>query len=521
MFNRKFFKIIVGMTLVAIMMSGCGSSQGNVSTNDTQIIENTESDIIADLPDNDLNNVVDSDDVDDKSIEDDNDGLAKEVEEDVEEVSLQEIPDENENSGNTISDEIRLKYEAFLKGEEKADFYGEMEYIPSEEWFLYGNSEYTFLDLNNDGVEELLINCWGGWLNTITYKYGNLHYVDSPFYSGASGETILDNNMIIMEDCSHAGRNYYEVYELNKDSEYAFVESFAYWYSDENTGITEDEYLYYNIVMDDSISISREEYLNKLCSYYEKTADISWENELIEGENFIKNTITPINTRKMTFTEKVYKSFNGEYVGNLGDKFVEYKDFTLSQELTNCNIYEKEMENETREYVVTSNGEEIFTVSNLEIPTNGTAMFYMHDINGDGIDEVLVVTYIDSTGGLVVNQATDYMMDENGDWKGTDIYTYEDKLINRNLHEKLLKMAAEKNEYGTYKVADFETVGEKILVLIDFGVKEGPDQYYDYTAVSLWGNDSNDEFYIEENIAQRYWMFDLYNAIDMSERLPE
>ena len=181
---------------------------------------------------------------------------------------------------NVIPEEIRC-YQEYLQGQR----YGmPLKEDELEQWQKYWDYdltrvfdenesiEHSYLDLNEDGVYELLLR-FGGILRIACYRDNEVVCVPNPFYSGATGEYITADHDIIMIDTSHEARNDYHVYRLNGDNELELVVFFTkttyggeYKYS---KGTVDYEY-------SDLEELSEDEYQELHNQYASNLIDIKW-----------------------------------------------------------------------------------------------------------------------------------------------------------------------------------------------------------------------------------------------------
>lgn len=164
----------------------------------------------------------------------------------------------NSNQTPALPPEIGL-YQEYLQRKRPMTTSDGQEYAP-ELW--HENDyviKYSYLDLNHDGIYELLYRVGDiGCLSIASCREGEVIRVPTPFYSGANGEYISSNYEITMMDTLHEGRNDYSVYRMNDECEMelvvflnkSFYNETHYYktYSDENkykgdlTQISEDEF---------------------------------------------------------------------------------------------------------------------------------------------------------------------------------------------------------------------------------------------------------------------------------------
>lgn len=150
-------------------------------------------------------------------------------------------------------------YQEYLQRKRPMTTSDGQEYAP-ELWYEEEyDITYSYLDLNHDGICELLYRVGDlGSLEIASCRENEVIRVPTPFYSAANGEYISSNYEITMVDTLHEGRNDYSVYRLNENCEMELVVFFTKLYynetcyykccSDENkykgelTRITKDEY---------------------------------------------------------------------------------------------------------------------------------------------------------------------------------------------------------------------------------------------------------------------------------------
>lgn len=99
-------------------------------------------------------------------------------------------------------------------------------------------AEVAFIDLNNDGSNEMILNLYDGWFKIFYLYNGNVFLANSPFYTGANGEQVTTRNQIVQTDTLHEGREVYGVYDFTKDCKISERVSFSRW---DNTMIEDAE----------------------------------------------------------------------------------------------------------------------------------------------------------------------------------------------------------------------------------------------------------------------------------------
>lgn len=180
-----------------------------------------------------------------------------------------------------IQEEEKVLYYRFLSGEIGA---AKMGTIDSQEilssYYEYGQDSlpYTYVDLNNDDVEELIIYPYGIFMQILSIDHDEVYWVDSSFYSGATGEIINENKEIVMVDESHVGRNQYSVYRLNNENELEDIIFFQVWFAEEVSGIEEDVYSQYIGGLENGTEeiITKEEFDALYEKYVQNELDIFW-----------------------------------------------------------------------------------------------------------------------------------------------------------------------------------------------------------------------------------------------------
>lgn len=145
-------------------------------------------------------------------------------------------------------------------------------------YYEYGPLNYAYVDLNDDGVQELLIYPDGIFMQILTIDHDEVYWVDAPFYSGATGEIINANKEIVMVDESHAGRRQYSVYRLNDEKELEDIIFFQVWFGGEISGYEGDVYTQYigGLEKGTEESITEEEFDALYEKYVQDTFEVEW-----------------------------------------------------------------------------------------------------------------------------------------------------------------------------------------------------------------------------------------------------
>lgn len=180
----------------------------------------------------------------------------------------------NSNQTPALPPEIGL-YQEYLQRKRPMTTSDGEEYAPelwSENDYVI---KYSYLDLNHDGIYELLYKVGdNGCLNIASCRENQVVRIPNPFYSGANGEYISSNYEITMVDTLHGGRNDYSVYRLNESCEMELVvflnKSFY------------DETCYYKSCSSNNkykgklTQISKHEFYHLMNQYMDDLLDLKW-----------------------------------------------------------------------------------------------------------------------------------------------------------------------------------------------------------------------------------------------------
>lgn len=180
-----------------------------------------------------------------------------------------------------IHDEEKIWYLKFLKGELEAAGTSTDSREILDYYYESGSLPCAYVDLNDDGIEELIIYPYGIFMQILTLDRGNVLWVGAPFYSGATGEIINTNKEVVMVDESHAGRNQYSVYRMNDEKELEAVIFFQVWFGGES-GLEEDVYSQYIGGMEEGTEevITKEEFDKLYERYVQNELDIEWKKSV-------------------------------------------------------------------------------------------------------------------------------------------------------------------------------------------------------------------------------------------------
>lgn len=233
------------------------------------------------------------------------------------------------------------------------------------------------------------------------------------------------------------------------------------------------------------------------------------QNESDSEEKVTLTTTVNVND-KMNLDEKLYSyEMAPDYTGELGDLFDEYKNITISAELKDCSIerFVNAMNVNQVSYQIKCQGDVVLKTPVVENYPNSVELFSFNDINGDGVDEILMASYTESTAGWLVGYAYEYEMQSDGNFKETLLWDY-DGTRHTMLRNGLMDEADnhESNPYAdeawTYRDVVFND--GCIEILVDYGMKDGADQFMDYVGVKLDLTESGTP-YIGQDIAAGTW----------------
>lgn len=180
-----------------------------------------------------------------------------------------------------IQEEEKILYYRFLNGQIEAVRSGTVdsqEILRSYYEYEHGSLPYTYVDLNDDDVEELIIYPAGIFMQILSIDHDEVCWVESSFYSGATGEIVNENKEIVMVDESHAGRSQYSVYRLNDEKELEDIIFFQVWFAGEFSGLQEDEYTQYIGGMEKGTEevITKDEFNALYEKYVRNGLDVEW-----------------------------------------------------------------------------------------------------------------------------------------------------------------------------------------------------------------------------------------------------
>lgn len=119
----------------------------------------------------------------------------------------------------------RFLFQAALRGNTKVrlDENGEtVEYVLTNDYrfpYIEGRRNLAFLDINDDGKEEMLIRVDDHYLRVFVAQDMGVFELLTPFYSGSKTEEICEDGTLYMFDDTHPGREVYVLAALNKENE--------------------------------------------------------------------------------------------------------------------------------------------------------------------------------------------------------------------------------------------------------------------------------------------------------------
>lgn len=491
--SQKFIGLICCMLMGSVLLMGC---ETNVHEEKTTLEESVD---VKSKSEQESNTKAEDSDA------------SLESKRDLEENALESRSDavdlKANNEDEILEDSPEEKYMAFLNGDIKSDFSGEVLDINELGWFEFGTPRYAIYDLNEDGTQELLIKSWSNWLNVLYYENNSVMGVDTPFYTGATGETVLENGKVILEDNNHAGRHSYVVYNYEKDNTFSEICAFSHWYPDEN-GIDSNEYYYSEGEEGEDKNISKEEYFEQLDYLRNENTQIEW--KIVPGYEIENNlTSSPFYTHNKSIAEYLYDYVDQiEYEGDMGELFDEYKNLNLSADEQGCRL-ERIIEKDTYSlyYRMWHGDKLLFETGKVDYFPNALGMLYFEDTNNDGNVEVLYNYYVDSTGGWLVTASSLFEKNEKGEWAEKPIYIYaEEILADSALENMVLDVAATKREF--YNIRDIVMKNGCINMLIDFGMKDGPNIILDYDYLTVPIQDGDNKAFWNHYIGEVLWPFD-------------
>lgn len=466
-------KVGIGWLLIGIMLVGCGNKNesetiepSSQTTNNAKTYENSNEEVIDDA-------IIEATD----------------------EEHYEEIND----------------YFSVLKGEKKVYFAGDSEPFDIFDWFEYGGNKYAIYDLNQDGEEELMVMVQGSWLQVIHFENGKYIVADSPFYTGATGEIVLKDGLVMLEDTNHAGRYSYEVYKYNLDHTFSSEKDFVHWFPDESSGTTTDSYLVSE--KEEMVETTKTEYEEIRNQYFSMIdSEIHWKSITADEADLCELTNTEIKTRRMSLEDMLY-AYEAlyEYQGDMGELFDEYKNIVLSKEWKDCHL-ERFIDKENQSlcyYRLTSDNQIILETPQIERFPNSIERFSFIDVDYDQCDEILMNSYTESTGGFVVTESFLFDMNDDGTFQMTELVKdgTTDKQNLLKPAETLENEAASFSEF--YTVRDVSMKQNVVDFLVDFGYKDGADQSVTYYGLRVFMNDEEMRYFLSRNLAEITWPFDV------------
>ena len=344
---------------------------------------------------------------------------------------------------------------AILSGDIEVYYGGEPIQITT--WYEYGTPYYALYDINSDGAAELLVKSWGDWINIICYRNDRYEVADSPFYTGATGETILTDNRIIMEDSNHPDRHAFEVYQLDGDCRFQYVQGFSHWYSDSG-----DTYYAQDEDEGQQTELSRQDYESLRDSYLAlKNLDFEWLP--VPGLDLADYNITCTDNveQVMSLEDKLETTgIKPDFEGTVGS-------YSLSADRQDCQLNRAISGDDSAIYQMLSNDTVLFEAEFGGTVPNGVETAACRDINGDGIAEILLNYYVESTGGYVLTQSMAFSSADGDNWTQLDIVAPDGSLATAAIADLL---GSQEEPYtGSYVVRDVVLNDSGFDYLADYG----------------------------------------------------
>lgn len=241
------------------------------------------------------------------------------------------------------------------------------------------------------------------------------------------------------------------------------------------------------------------------------------ENGNAEDINITLST-TPNDTNQMRIEEiagEICYNVEYDYEGDLGDIVSKYKDLCISKDDTCVNIRREPIsDNNSVSYTVYSENGTMFTTPAYDNYPNSGEVFSFFDLDGDHMDEILVLNFVESTGGFVVTYA-DLFAVVDGNWKDVPIFTYEDGIINDEVNEKLNMDEGANGGIDQYFVRDILMSGEGLQILADKGMKDGAELILSYTIESFDYRDGEIIYKGKDApLSGDYWTLDMKDSVN-------
>lgn len=233
-----------------------------------------------------------------------------------------------------------------------------------------------------------------------------------------------------------------------------------------------------------------------------------------------KGAITEVPTIYESVWNRVYDHLVGaDFIGDLGELFEELQDIDIDGDgLTDVVWFSVDTESGTPSSAVEvrfGNGDSV-EIGEMQSAPNLDLIVTFRDIDADGVNEILAVSYIESTAEPI---AVDVVLLRLEDkewvlyplWDSDNDVTYmcdEENLINDFIGD------------GYPKLRDAELTENGVALLYDLGMKDGSMLYLDYFGVE--GVLTENEVEVVDagkEIAEKYWPVDMEISKDAA--MPE
>lgn len=250
----------------------------------------------------------------------------------------------------------------------------------------------------------------------------------------------------------------------------------------------------------------------------DEKAEEASEDETVKAVG--KGAITEVPTIYESIWDRSFEHMVGtEFTGDLGGLFEELKDIDIDGDgLTDIVWFTVDTESDTPSSGIEvrfGNGDSV-EAGGMESAFNEDIIVTFRDIDANGANEILVVSYIESTGGPV---ATDIFLIrlENEDWVSYSLWDYDNGFIYMHDEENRINDFIGE-EY--YIVRDAELTENGVAILCDLGMKDGPTQYLDYFGVAgVLLEDKVEVVEVGKEVAEEYWPVDM--EISKDQAMPE
>ena len=171
------------------------------------------------------------------------------------------------------------------------------------------------------------------------------------------------------------------------------------------------------------------------------------------------------------------------FTGDIGEKIPAYKDIDLDGDGISDVIERFGDQAQGCGYRIDFSAGGRIETDRYSFSPNEGEIIEFYDIDQNGTDEILITHITGSTGGPSCWQTSFYAKNDAGEWQGFWIIDNKSALFCKALEDRILERTGLSYQEQSVRFADVEMTEDGIVMLVDFGKKEGPVQTLDLEGV--------------------------------------